>query len=46
LKAAAALRSVDPARALRIAVGLWVLFALIVGGVVAFQPDRRTVTPE
>ena len=46
MKAAAALRSVDPVRALRIAVGLWVLFALVVGIIVAVQPDRRTVTPE
>jgi hypothetical protein len=29
-----------------IAVGLWVLFALIVGIIVAIQPDKRTVTPE
>ena len=26
--------------------GLWVLFALIVGMIVAIQPDKRTVTPE
>ena len=41
-----ALRSVEPGRALRIAVGLWVLFALIVGIVVGARPDKRTVTPE
>jgi len=41
-----ALRSVEPGRALRIAVGLWVLFALIVGIIVAARPDKRTVTPE
>lgn len=29
-----------------IAVGLWVLFALIVGAIVAIKPDKRTVTPE
>lgn len=31
---------------MRIAVGLWVLFALIVGILVAARPDKRTVTPE
>ena len=31
---------------MRIAVGLWVLFALIVGIIVAARPDKRTVTPE
>ena len=28
------------------AVALWVLFALIVGIIVAARPDKRTVTPE
>ncbi len=40
------LRAVRPQRALRVAVGLWVLFALIVGIIVAARPDKRTVTPE
>lgn len=40
------LRDLDPRRTLRIAVGIWVLFALIIGGVVAAKPDRHTVTPE
>lgn len=31
---------------MRIAVGLWVLFAFIVGILVAARPDKRTVTPE
>jgi hypothetical protein len=41
-----ALRAVEPLRALRLAVGLWVLFSLIVGIIVASRPDKRTVTPE
>lgn len=41
-----ALRNLDPGRALRMAVGAWLLFALIVGIVVAVQPDKHTVTPE
>jgi hypothetical protein len=41
-----ALRAIEPHRALRAAVGLWVLFALIVGIIVASRPDKRTVTPE
>ena len=39
-----ALRELESRRALRIAVGAWVLFALIVGVIVAVQPDKRTVT--
>lgn len=31
---------------MRLAVSLWVLFALIVGIIVASRPDKRTVTPE
>jgi len=41
-----ALRNLDPGRAIRMAVGAWFLFALIVGIVVAVQPDKHTVTPE
>ena len=41
-----ALRNLDPGRAIRMAVGAWLLFALIVGIVVAVQPDKHTVTPE
>jgi alpha-1,2-mannosyltransferase len=33
-------------KALLVAVGLWILFALIVGGLVAARPDHHTVTPE
>lgn len=40
------LRNLDPRRALRGAVGAWLLFALIVGIVVAVRPDKHTVTPE
>ena len=40
------LRDLDPRRALRVAAGFWILFALIVGTIVAIQPDKRTVTPE
>ena len=39
-----ALRDLNPGRALRAAVGAWLLFALIVGIIVAVQPDKRTVT--
>ena len=28
------------------ALGVWLLFALFVCSIVAFQPDRHTVTPE
>lgn len=41
-----ALRNLDPGRAIRMAVGAWFLFALILGIVVAVQPDKHTVTPE
>jgi len=46
------LRALDPRRvrdsrrSLGIAVGIWILFALILGGVVAARPDKHTVTPE
>lgn len=39
-------RTLDRARARGLAVGLWVLFALIVGTVVAIHPGQHTVTPE
>ncbi len=41
-----ALRELTPRRALEGALGLWLLFGLIVGIVVAVQPDKHTVTPE
>ena len=41
-----ALRAVEPGKALRAALGAWLLFALIVGIVVAVQPEKHTVTPE
>jgi hypothetical protein len=41
-----ALRNLDPRRALKGALGAWLLFALIVGIVVAVRPDKHTVTPE
>lgn len=34
------------ARALRVAVFLWAVYASVISGIVAVQPDRRTVTPE
>jgi hypothetical protein len=40
------LRDLPSLRAVQIAVGIWVLFALIIGGVVAARPDKHTVTPE
>ena len=40
------LRALEPIRAFRLAVGAWLLFALIVGIVVAVRPDKHTVTPE
>lgn len=36
----------DPRRALAIALAAWLLFALIVGTIVAIRPDKHTVTPE
>lgn len=41
-----ALRAVEPGKALRAALGAWLLFALIIGIVVACRPDKHTVTPE
>lgn len=40
------LRDLDSRRAVRIAVVVWILFALIIGIVVASRPDKHTVTPE
>ncbi|MEI6323598.1 MAG: glycosyltransferase family 87 protein [bacterium] len=40
------LRTLDSRGALKAAVGAWLLFALIVGIVVAVRPDKHTVTPE
>jgi alpha-1,2-mannosyltransferase len=40
------LRNLDPRGAFKGAVGAWLLFGLIVGIVVAVQPDKHTVTPE
>ena len=40
------LRGVSEARALRLALFVWVVYAVIIAGIVAVQPDRRTVTPE
>lgn len=40
------LQALAPIRALRLAVGAWLLFAVIVGIVVAVRPDKHTVTPE
>ncbi len=39
-----ALRALAPEKAFRLAVGSWLLFALIIGIIVAVQPDKRTVT--
>ena len=41
-----ALRDIPSRRVIQIALGLWVLFALIIGGVVAARPDKHTVTLE
>ena len=40
------LQALAPIRALRLAVGAWLLFAVIVGIIVAVRPDKHTVTPE
>ncbi len=40
------LRGVSEARALRLALFVWVVYAVIIAGIVAVQPERRTVTPE
>jgi hypothetical protein len=40
------LRGLSEARALRVALFVWVVYAVIIAGIVAAQPDRRTVTPE
>lgn len=41
-----ALRKLPESQALRLALLIWVVYALIIAGIVAAQPDRRTVTPE
>jgi len=40
------LRSLPAGRALRIAVGIWVIYGAVIAAIVAVQPDRRTVTTE
>jgi len=40
------LRSIPSRRAWSFGIGLWVIFGLIVGTLVAIHPDSRTVTPE
>ncbi len=39
------LRDLPSRRAIKIAVGIWFLLALIIGSVVAARPDKHTVTP-
>lgn len=41
-----ALRGLPEARAVRLALFVWVAYAVGIAGIVAVQPDRRTVTPE
>lgn len=41
-----ALRGLPEARALKVALLLWTLYVSIIAGIVAVQPERRTVTPE
>ena len=41
-----ALQGMPQARAWRVAVFLWVVYMAVIAGIVAVQPDRRTVTPE
>lgn len=40
------LRSIPEARAVRWGIFIWVVYSLVIAGIVAVQPDRRTVTPE
>lgn len=40
------LRLMPEARAVRWGIFLWVVYSLVIAGIVAAQPDRRTVTPE
>lgn len=41
-----ALRALPDARCLRLAVFVWAVYCVVIAGIVAVQPDRRTVTPE
>jgi hypothetical protein len=41
-----ALQGLPEARAMRLALFVWAVYAVIIAGIVAVQPDRRTVTPE
>lgn len=41
-----ALRMLPEARAWRVAVFVWAVYMAVIAGIVAVQPDRRTVTPE
>lgn len=40
------LSGVSPLHAIRVAVGVWILYAVIIATIVAIQPDRRTATIE
>lgn len=40
------LRTLSPVHAIRLAVGLWILYAVIIATIVAIQPDRRSATLE
>jgi alpha-1,2-mannosyltransferase len=40
------LQGLPEARTLRLALFVWAVYAAIIAGIVAVQPDRRTVTPE
>jgi hypothetical protein len=40
------LRSIPEARAVRWGIFIWVVYSVVIAGIVAVQPDRRTVTPE
>ena len=40
------MRGMPEARALGVAVFLWAVYLSVIAGIVAVQPDRRTVTPE
>lgn len=40
------LRSLPEMRAVRWGILIWVVYSVVIAGIVAVQPDRRTVTPE
>ncbi len=40
------LGSLPAGRALRIAIGIWLIYGAVIAAIVAVQPDRRTVTTE